>query len=66
MPNKFKTKKINLFFSILQQAKKRFEGIIPELDPIEHMKIEDPSLKNDLAMLQQHEQRYNEHPIRVG
>lgn len=48
----------------LSETKKRFKGIIPELDPIGDMKISDPQVKRELELLCQSEQRYRDHPIR--
>ena len=40
--------------------------MIPELDPIEHMNVSDPLVKGEIKKLQEHEQRYNEAPIKVN
>ncbi|KAL3115979.1 hypothetical protein niasHT_007279 [Heterodera trifolii] len=46
------------------ETKKRFDQLIPELDPIEHMNISDPQLKKSLEELKRCEERFTEHPLR--
>lgn len=38
---------------------------IPEVDPIEHMKIKDDTLRKDIDMLMKMEERYKTHAIRT-
>ena len=39
-------------------------GVIPEVDPILHLKIEDPALKKDIEYLDKMRERYQGHALR--
>ena len=48
----------------LAGTKQRFANKIPELHPIEHMKIADPTVAKQLTELKESEDRYATHPLR--
>uniref|UniRef100_A0A183DGC7 rRNA_proc-arch domain-containing protein n=1 Tax=Gongylonema pulchrum TaxID=637853 RepID=A0A183DGC7_9BILA len=45
---------------------KRFNNIIPLLDPLNDMKIKDPTLYENITKLEALERRYTAHPLRAS
>jgi len=48
----------------LLEGIKRMNGDIPELDPVEHMKMSNEALVKDIGQMKKLESRYKSHPIR--
>ncbi|KAI1709969.1 rRNA-processing arch domain-containing protein [Ditylenchus destructor] len=48
---------------ILESSIDKFAGVLPEVDPIDHMKIQDPALKKEVDNLRSCEERFKQHPI---
>lgn len=48
----------------LEEIFQRFKNHLPELDPIENMKISDETLIKNIKQLDDFTKRYNEHPVR--
>ncbi|VDN02519.1 unnamed protein product [Thelazia callipaeda] len=51
-------------YMVMKEVLKRFDGVLPLLDPLNDMKISEPVLQDKVLKLQAYEKRKNDHPLR--
>lgn len=52
------------FNVFLKEVLKRFDGVLPPLDPLNDMKIKDRNLEENIRKLEMLENRKKEHPLK--